>query len=401
MRLLILSSSYPAYLEKFYATRPWLGKKSHAEQKKELDYDYNSWATCWAETLAPLGYEVMEVPVNNRHLQKAWAIENGLNFSNQNEIAIEQIRQFQPEILWFNHLDENLLGHIRSTVGSIKFVLGWVGSAITKTDVWRHMDLVLTCAPESVNRLQEQGLRSKHLDHGFYLPVNDRLEDKGKSIDLSFIGQIIRKSQFHLEREYLLRELSTRIDIRIYSAIADIKIMDHINWLLTAGAYSLIKALKYIGIGSETLAALPKVGTAAHWSEMPKNSMIPELKPFINSAVFGLEMFQVIKDSRITLNIHADSSPTHASNMRLFETTGVGTCLVTDWKENVDELFEPEKEIVTYKTVEECVEKVQWLLNNQKECREIAKAGQERCLRDHSFEKRAEQLDSIIKRELL
>ena len=85
--------------------------------------------------------------------------------------------------------------------------------------------------------------------------------------------------------------------------------------------------------------------------------------------------------------------------MRLFEVTGVGTCLLTDWKKNIGELFEPDKEIVTYSSLEECSEKVKWLRNNPKACKEIAEAGQARCLRDHTFAQRVLELDEIIRKE--
>jgi spore maturation protein CgeB len=86
--------------------------------------------------------------------------------------------------------------------------------------------------------------------------------------------------------------------------------------------------------------------------------------------------------------------------MRLFETTGVGTCLVTDWKSNLGELFEPDREVVTYRSAEECVDKVKWLLEHPAEREDIARSGQSRTLKDHSFAQRAVQLDQIIRREL-
>src|ERR1043166_4762805 len=64
--------------------------------------------------------------------------------------------------------------------------------------------------------------------------------------------------------------------------------------------------------------------------------------------LFGLEMYQVLFDSLITFNSHGDNSPKKAANMRLYEATGVGTCLLTDWKENLNEFFEPDVEVVTY-----------------------------------------------------
>ncbi len=89
-----------------------------------------------------------------------------------------------------------------------------------------------------------------------------------------------------------------------------------------------------------------------------------------------------------------------ASNMRLFEATGVGSCLVTDWKANLNRLFEPDREIVTYESADECAEKVKWLLAHPEERRTIALAGQRRTLKDHSYMQRRVQLDDLIRRSL-
>jgi spore maturation protein CgeB len=111
-------------------------------------------------------------------------------------------------------------------------------------------------------------------------------------------------------------------------------------------------------------------------------------------------MYQTLADSKVTLNIHADSSPTHASNMRLFETTGVGTCLLTDWKSNLATLFEPDREVIVYSSSAECVEKARWLLANPGPRQAVAMAGQQRTLRDHTFARRAHLFDGIIRSAL-
>jgi len=86
--------------------------------------------------------------------------------------------------------------------------------------------------------------------------------------------------------------------------------------------------------------------------------------------------------------------------MRLFEATGVGSCLVTDWRKNIRELFEPDREVVTYRSPEECVEKATWLLDHPRERLEIARAGQARALKDHTFVPRGAQLDAIVRSAL-
>jgi spore maturation protein CgeB len=50
--------------------------------------------------------------------------------------------------------------------------------------------------------------------------------------------------------------------------------------------------------------------------------------------------------------------------------------------------------------VNECIEKVKWLLEHPQERELIAKAGQARTLKDHTFAQRAVQLDEIIRKAL-
>jgi spore maturation protein CgeB len=115
--------------------------------------------------------------------------------------------------------------------------------------------------------------------------------------------------------------------------------------------------------------------------------------------VFGLNMFQKLHDSKIVLNTHIDVSQTSASNMRLFEATGVGSCLLTDWKSNLSELFEPERDVATYRTPQECIDKANYLLLHENERIALAQAGQKRTLMQHTINLRAEQIDEIIRGE--
>ena len=67
---------------------------------------------------------------------------------------------------------------------------------------------------------------------------------------------------------------------------------------------------------------------------------------------------------------------THATNMRLYEATGVGTLLITDAKRNLPDLFEPDEEVVTYSSEDELIEKIEHYLSDEAERIRIAHAGQ-------------------------
>lgn len=119
---------------------------------------------------------------------------------------------------------------------------------------------------------------------------------------------------------------------------------------------------------------------------------------YLRKPVWGNDMLNTLYKSYVVLNIHADSSPIYASNMRLFESTGVGTCLLTDYKKNIADLFEPGKEILTYKTVDECIEKMKYIRDHPNIRDSIATAGYKRCMKDHNYNVRAEKLDEYIRK---
>jgi spore maturation protein CgeB len=86
--------------------------------------------------------------------------------------------------------------------------------------------------------------------------------------------------------------------------------------------------------------------------------------------------------------------------MRLFEATGVGTLLLTDAKVNLPYMFTPGKEVVAYRTTEECVELARYYLENEAERRAIAQAGQQRTLAEHTYFRRMQELVDILGRHL-
>jgi spore maturation protein CgeB len=115
---------------------------------------------------------------------------------------------------------------------------------------------------------------------------------------------------------------------------------------------------------------------------------------------WGIEMYEIMKASRMTLNCHIDVAESYANNQRLFEATGVGTLLVTDMKQNLHEMFEPGKEVVTYRTPEECVEVIKHYLEHVDEGEAIARAGHERTLREHTYYRRMQELIVILRKYL-
>jgi SAM-dependent methyltransferase len=111
-------------------------------------------------------------------------------------------------------------------------------------------------------------------------------------------------------------------------------------------------------------------------------------------------MFSTLRRSQITINHHIDVAQTYANNMRLFEATGCGALLVTDHKDNLNELFAIGEEVIAYRSLAECAELVRYYLSHPEEARRIADRGQARTFRDHTYAKRMAQTAEILNRHL-
>ncbi len=405
MKILLLTTAYQAYLNNFYKKRPVLNTKTYIEQKAELEYDAFGWADFWNNALESFGYEVIELLANAEPLQKTWAIEHGRTYDERNwilEIARDQVIHEKPDILFmveYYIFTDKWIKEIRERCPSIKLVLGWCGAPYANPNIFTAYDLVLSCIPELVDHFLNLGHKSKHLNHAFDPRILDRIDLTRKpAFDFSFAGQIIRANKFHLEREKILENLTKHFNMQIFIPRTGTS-YDELKVLVRIILFGSGKLLNKMGMPQKTIKNIPLLNKYLSLSNSPKFTVNRKLKPYLLPGLFGLEMFQVLKDSHLTFNSHIDVSPRSASNMRLFEATGVGTCLVTDWKENIHDLFEPDREVVTYKSVDECVEKVRWLLDHPEERKKIAVAGQKRTLQEHTFVQRATRLDDIIKQE--
>lgn len=403
MKFLRINAVNPEYASQFYADRPGLAGLDFEAQRAVLESDHFSLNSLTRE-LKNLGYEVLEVYPTLQPLQSAWASEAGLdpNHIGVDDIVVAQVAKFQPEIIYYeyNNAAAKLLLRLRSEVGSIKLVLGSEGSALSVGRTWPHFDLILSCAPESLAKLSRIGFRSELLGHAFNPDVNQLLAATPEPIPASFIGGIVRRNQFHLEREKVLLDLVSQIPLRIFSASARAGWKDYAKAGAVSAAYLGVMAMRAVRVQERASRNFRWVRMIERIASTPRLPVNRALSGYLYPPVYGLDFYQVMRDSLVSINIHADSSPDYASNMRLYEATGVGSCLVTDWKSNLVSLFEIDKEVVTYRNGAEAAEKVRWLLDHPKERLEIARQGQQRTLRDYTFAQQAARMDDIIHRRL-
>ena len=407
MKLVRLSTVYPAYHKQFYMNRPGLQYQTCTQQEEALFYDAFVPTDFWKEALAPLGYDVSEIIANVEPLQRAWASEQGYEQPGRgwlHQLAAKRIEDLRPDILFINNyvtFNRRWIEELRSRCPSIRLVLGWCGAPFPDADVFKGYDLVLSCVPELVEKFLDMGHESRHLNHAFDHRVLEKINRASNNIfDFTFIGQVHRQTGFHLEREKLLLHLVDRTPLEIFSMTHNVRAGRYLKAFGWKGIQSAYQGMRLLGFSEELLERVPIISRGPRYRDYPFLPVHPGLKGHLGPPVFGLDMFQVLFDSSLTLNSHLNISIHSASNLRMFEATGIGSCLLTDHMDRISRLFEPDQEVVTYKSADECAEKALYLLDNSSVRAAIAQAGQIRTLRDHNFTARAHELDGIIREQL-
>ncbi len=411
MRLLRIGSNYPVFLHRVYHKYPGLDVSSYADQQTALMQESFGWADAWKIALEPFGYEVWEPVANARPAQAAWAREAGCAFDETEWIAqvtAAQVKAFRPDILFVNDystFSPDFIRRLRAECPSIRLIVAWCGAPYPNGDFFKACDLVLSNIPQLVDHFRAGGLDSEHLHHAFNPVVNERLKGSAHAAtDFSFVGSLNTGNGAHLERERLLVSLADHLDLTVWADVQLPAVRDRIRLRAASAAYHVLRAAEGIPGGRALFGRVDRVRRLLDRDAAPSvwdsGFVHPSLACHIRPPVYGLEMFAVLAGSKITLNSHTQISAKNATNMRLFEATGVGTCLLTEWMPDLGMLFEADTEVVTYRSAGEAIDKAKYLLEHDTERLRIAEAGQARTLKEHTFSRRAQVLTSLLDRRL-
>jgi spore maturation protein CgeB len=231
---------------------------------------------------------------------------------------------------------------------------------------------MLTSIDGMAQEFRRNGIQADVLHHSFERSTLEAVAPLKRDVPVSFAGGL---GSLHPERVEMVETLLRRTPMEVWGAKGTVRLKDRVrSWLAVAGIPQKHK------LRARTLAL-----------RYPGR---------VHDPVFGRDYYRVLARSKIVVNRHIDCAGDWASNMRMFEATGMGACLVTDNKKNLGDLFKPGVECVAYDGLDDCVEKIKYLLKHDAEREAIAAAGQRRTLRDHRFDQRvaamAERIDGLI-----
>ena len=398
-----VTSFYKDFLNDYYRSNPAITGKGFDEQYKHLmaeGYGYADYFPKYIEQNHSI--KASEIIHNAVHLQEAWAGENDCRLTGD-ELLLEQISSIQPEVLFIQdsiNFNAGFLERIRERVKSIRLLIGHCCAPFTagNLEAFSKYDVLLTCSERFLKEFGGHGINGHLFPHAVEASLVREISlDTPPENDIIFIGSLLYRSEFHRKRIQFVEEiLKNGLPLRMSGIIEE----DPWHLLkLKQASYLFVKSSEKLGIGGfQRNQALRKI---AQLKEMPARNRYSALirENLKRELLFGKRMLREIARHAVGFNLHGEVAGDYAANVRMFEVAGAGTLLFTDHMKNIRDLYEPDKEILTYRSLDECIEKLRWAIDHPVEAAEIAARGQKRTLSDHSVEKRVDLLYEIMKRE--
>lgn len=366
---LIVDTYYPQFLSSLYAQFPELASKRYEDQLNFIFSQCFGTADYYSKNLTKLGCKAEEVIPNNEILQLQWAQEHGMNiprhpiwstlrripkarrlmpnFYKSLTILMEQIRTASPDVLYVQDLSFLPLSFLREVKEHVRILVGQIACPLPKNKVFAHYDILLSSLPNYVSMFRSLGIKSEYFKIGFDNTIFDEVKKEAIKYDVVHVGGY---GPLHNERNDLLERVAQEIRIDFW------------------------------GYGADNLPSGSRIRQNYH------------------GECWGIDRYRIFRQSRIVITKHIQRvAGDYCNNMTMYEATGCGALLVTDYKKNIHDLFSPGKEAVAYASPEEAVRKIKYYLEHDQERKEIAHTGQQKTLREHSYYCRMQELIAIIK----
>jgi hypothetical protein len=257
----------------------------------------------------------------------------------------EQVKSFKPDIVYVQDLNLIPPALIKKIREFTNLVVGEIASPLPPWRLIKSYDMVLSALQPMVAELKSKGMPAHWVPLGFDLRNWDdfKLADLNRSIDVSFVGSVSRLQKTTLP---LIKRISESVEnFSIYGP------KESGNALAEAGLNDLYR------------------GTA--WAS---------------------QMFEILASSKIVVNRHGEIAKGHATNMRMYESTGMGALLLTDATKNLEDLFRVNEEVVVYEDPDHAAESIAQLLENENDLQRIASLGQKRTHSEHTYAQRVQRM---------
>lgn len=376
MKVFFLWRFYRQYLEAFHAQRPELEDLPFEEHRRILLSDHFGWQADLCHYLATQGHKTEFVVANAWSLQAKWAKEHGLAVrppQAESDLIVHQVEQFRPDVLWLCSYPPYFGSLLRRLRPYARRVVLWVGEPWPTPPDLDGIDVLLTENPRTYVDAHDHFRHVVVTSPGIDPRIAASLGQPQVRRQVVFVGQFTR---VHRRRTALVAALlRAGLPLEVFGTV-DADPLPGLRQGTRLAAWYVIHR-------RDPDTAWRVLRRAFRPS--PHDRDCETVRTVCRPPVFGMDMFRILAQARVVLNVHADLAGDYAGNMRLFEATCAGACLVTDHAANIEQLFQPRCEVLTFRDIQSCVDTVRSALADPVRTAAIARAGQLRTLRDHTI----------------
>jgi len=293
-----------------------------------------------------------------------------------NKELLETVFKKRPDLVFFSVREDKIKKEIvkEITQKSKAVTLNWFTDDHWQFDSYsRHwapyFNWVTTTDPQAVKRYYRIGYKNVikiqcACNHFLSKPLN-----LPKIYDVSFVGLA------HGNRKKIIREIrKAGINVKCWGG----------GW--QNGRISQEEMLKIFSQSKINLNFTKSAGV--FWKELASVFLHRRQDDSI-----GLNNLKSWPDNVKTMRASLYKKQIKARN---FEIPGCGGFLLSEYVDYLEDYYKIDKEIVCFNTIPELIEKIKYYLRHDKEREAITKAGYERTIRDHTYEKRFNKIFKII-----
>lgn len=409
------------------AADPTLRDRSFTDIQVALDAGHGPFSSPLVPELRSLGWEAHDLILGVPAVREAWQREHGAlppvaGVSDPDMLlALAEARRLKPEVVLdsnLNVLDRSGRSAMRRVAPSIRVLAGYMG---TEKRFHRALALDLVLVPcASMADAVRPYLRGMVtvLPHSFDARVVDGLPDREVRHPLVFAGALGPR---YVERHRLLMALLEQTDLEAWIGLRKGVDRTDDGWLIMTGGSAdhgrrrSLRGRFADAIPTRTLARL--AGRSERFGEVFNARMARRTGGLVapdapmrdpaavhpdrcHPSVSGRAYLELLRSSGVVFHRGIDALGGCGGALRLFEVTGVGATLLVEDSPTVRDLFAVGEEVITYRNLDEAVERARWLSENPAERERIALAGQRRTLQHHTAAARARTLDPALREAL-
>jgi spore maturation protein CgeB len=113
--------------------------------------------------------------------------------------------------------------------------------------------------------------------------------------------------------------------------------------------------------------------------------------------VWGEEYAKAARLSKVFLAFDSQPHIRKSMSARMYTAVGCGAFYMCQHIDGIEDILEPDKEIITFKSEQEMIDMIRYYIKNNELTIKIAEAGRKRVLKKHTYEVRMRQMIELIR----